>query len=77
MMNAGKTLDIQFPAEHDTLPPLYAEDDDNEPTIRMQRPTFHPQVIVGEEKRYPGIGLLIAFGTGIAFWGTVAYFIFR
>jgi hypothetical protein len=78
MMNAGKTLDIQFPDERDTLPAPPPDDYvDDEPTVKIQVPTFHPQVIVEEEKRYPGIGMLIAFGTGIAFWGTVAWLIFR
>jgi hypothetical protein len=29
------------------------------------------------EVRYPGVGILLALGTGLLFWGTVAYFIFR
>ncbi len=46
-------------------------DDDDEPTLVMSplRPA--------REKRYPGIGLLISLGVGLAFWGTLAYFIFR
>lgn len=49
-------------------------DDDFEPTLPSMRNPF-----IGErnEKQYPGIGLLIAFGTGLAFWGTVLYFLFR
>jgi len=67
---------------------------DEEPTIRVQVPTFQYQVVVEaddphgdrdtipspppfQEKRYPGIGLLIVLSTGLLFWGTVAYFIFR
>jgi hypothetical protein len=34
------------------------------------------QRIVHQEKRYPGVGLLICLGTGVAFWGSLAYFIF-
>lgn len=30
---------------------------------------------VDEEKRYPGIGLAIAFGTGFLFWGSILYWI--
>lgn len=55
--------------ERDTLPPS----DWDEPTLPSMRNPLLPK----EEKRYPGIGLLIAFGTGILFWGTVFYFIFR
>ncbi len=35
------------------------------------------QRIVHEEKRYPGVGLLLCLGTGVLFWGTIAYLIFR
>jgi len=91
-----KTLDMA-----DKYEPLSYEDDED--TIRIQVPTFHPQVVIGgpenddfdlhgerdtipcpppahllqESKRYPGVGLLICLVTGLAFWGTVAYFIFR
>lgn len=30
-----------------------------------------------QEKRYPGVGLLLCLGTGLAFWGTVAWLLFR
>lgn len=33
------------------------------------------QRVVYQEKRYPGIGLLICLGTGLLFWGSVAYLI--
>jgi len=65
-------------------------DPDSEPTVKIQVPTFHPQVVVDEqdrdtipcpppfeEKRYPGIGLSLALITGCLFWGTVIYFICR
>lgn len=73
---------------------------DEEPTVKMQVPTFLPRIEVSEEgeddyfdlqgqrdtipcdppyeeKRYPGVGLLLCLATGLAFWGTLAYFIFR
>lgn len=54
------------------LPKLYlSEEEDCEPTLPSQRNPLH------QEKRYPGIGLLICLGTGLLFWGTVAYFLFR
>jgi hypothetical protein len=28
-----------------------------------------------EEKRYPGIGLALAFGTGLLFWGSLFYWL--
>lgn len=49
-----------------------ADATDDEPTLPSMRNPFHQ-----EEKRYPGIGLLIALGTGLAFWGTVAYLVLR
>lgn len=52
------------------LPKVIVEEDDFEPTLPSARTPVFPQ-----EKTYPGIGLLIAFGTGLAFWGTVAYFL--
>ncbi len=53
------------------LPKVYLEDD--EPTLPSMRNPLLPK----EEKRYPGIGLLLAFGSGAIFWGTLLYFIFR
>ena len=53
------------------LPKMYVEED--EPTLPSARNPLFPK----EEKRYPGIGLLICLGTGAIFWGTVLYFIFR
>jgi hypothetical protein len=77
MMHRSQTINVEFPDERDTLPAPPPDDYlDDEPTVKIQVPTFHNQVVVSET-RYPGVGLLIAFGTGIAFWGTVAYFIFR
>ncbi len=42
-------------------------------TIPCEPPYPHPY----EEKRYPGVGLLITLGFGLIFWGTLGYFIFR
>jgi hypothetical protein len=30
-----------------------------------------------DEARYPGVGILIALGMGLLFWGTIAYIIFH
>lgn len=54
------------------LPKVIVDDDDFEPTLPSAR---NPLFV--EEKRYPGIGLLLTFGTGFIFWGTVLYLIFR
>lgn len=54
------------------LPKVIVDDDDFEPTLPSARTPVFPQ-----EKTYPGVGLLLAFGTGFIFWGTVLYFIFR
>ncbi len=32
---------------------------------------------MNNERTYPGVGLLISFGSGLLFWGTVAYAVFR
>jgi len=41
-------------------------------------PPPYPMPHTAEDpKRYPGIGLLIAFGFGFAFWGFVAYLLWR
>lgn len=52
------------------LPKLYlsGDEDDFEPTLPSARSPKFP-----EEKRYPGIGLLIVLGTGLLFWGTLAW----
>jgi hypothetical protein len=86
-MLKGNKFDVEFPEERkpldlaDKYDSLYLPEErayfpDEEPTVKIQVPVFKNQVVVGET-RYPGVGLLIAFGTGLAFWGTVAYFIFR
>lgn len=75
------SMDIEFPEDHskpldlaDKYPPADCYDDD-EPTIKIQVPIFKDQIVVEGEKRYPGVGLVIAFSFGLAFWGFVAYLI--
>jgi len=34
------------------------------------------QRVVPKERTYPGVGLLMCFGSGLLFWGTLAYVIF-
>jgi hypothetical protein len=29
------------------------------------------------ERTYPGVGIMITFGSGVLFWGTLAYAIFH
>lgn len=57
------------------LPKVVIEGDTDEwddPTLPSARtPVFH------QEKTYPGVGLALCLGTGLLFWGTVFYFIFR
>lgn len=51
---------------------VLSEDEDCEPTLpSVRNPLFQ------KEKQYPGIGLLIAFGTGFLFWGSVFFFACR
>jgi hypothetical protein len=32
--------------------------------------------IIHKERTYPGVGLMITLGSGLLFWGTVAYVFF-
>lgn|SRR5574337_1539664 len=73
----------------DKYPPAEAFDD--EPTVRVNLRPIHAQVVIEddeptlpsqrspvfpkEEKKYPGVGLLLAFGTGFLFWGAVAWLV--
>jgi hypothetical protein len=61
------TIKTQVPA---FLPKVIVDDDaeDDEPTLPSLRNPFH------EEKRYPGIGLLIVLFSGALFWGAVLWF---
>lgn len=58
----------------DLCEPVY-EDVDDEPTVRMQVPTFARQVV--EEKKDPRMGLIIILAVCVPFWSTVAYFLFH
>lgn len=74
------SMDIEFPEDHSKPLDLADKYDssyfpDDEPTVKIQVPIFKDQIVVEEEKRYPGVGLVIAFSFGLAFWGFVAYLI--
>lgn len=55
----------------DTYDPYSYQDD--EPTVKIQVPSFSPQVVV-EENRYPGIGLTMAIAFGCAVWFLPLYY---
>lgn len=59
------------------LPNLADVYDDDEPTLKINMGAVHPIIKVEEEKRYPGIGLLMVLGFGLIFWGTVGWLVFR
>lgn len=59
----------------DKYEPLSYEDE--EPTIKVDMRAILPKVVVHEEKRYPGVGLLMTLSFGLIFWSFVGYFIFR
>lgn len=83
-----KSLDLA-----DRYEPVSYTDEDDEPTVKVHVPDFFPKVIVEEdenhidtipappphmeERTYPGVGLLIAVGTGLLFWGSIAYICFH
>jgi len=74
----------------DKYPPAEVFEDDC-PTVKVNMQAVHPLVFVDDEptlpsarvpvilppkeKTYPGVGLLIAFGTGFLFWGAVAWLV--
>lgn len=64
-----KTLDMA-----DTYDSSDPYDGDEEPTVKIQVPNFHPQVVVKAESTYPGVGLIIAITFGLLFWGSLYYF---
>lgn len=69
------TVKIQVP---DFLPKVIVSDEGEEVyDLDGGRDTIPCPPPIHEEKTYPGIGLLICLSTGLLFWGTVAYFIFR
>jgi len=71
------TVRVQVPTFHDQVIVSGENDDFDLHGARDTIPCPPPYPQPYEEKRYPGVGLLICLATGLAFWGTVAYFIFR
>ena len=85
----GHELNVVFPLEEaDTIPNIKIPEhealaldlanladiyDDEEPTVKVQVPTFHNQVVV-EETRYPGVGLIMALTLGVAMWFLPCYY---
>jgi hypothetical protein len=63
VLHHGK-IEVVFPSEED----VYQTD---EITVRMRIP------VESQEKRYPGIGLLLAFSVGIAFWAAFYFLVLR
>ena len=59
------------------LADTYDSEFGDEPTVKINMAAVHPIIKVEEEKRYPGIGLLMVLGFGLIFWGTVGWLIFR
>jgi hypothetical protein len=64
------TIKIQVPKFENQV----VVDEHTRDTIPSPPPSFEGEL---GEKRYPGVGLLLCLVTGAAFWGTVAYFVFR
>lgn len=59
---SGENADFDLHGERDTIP----------------SPPSYPEDVEGNpDTRYPGVGLLLCLVTGVAFWGTVTYFLFR
>lgn len=77
---ADKYEPLSYSDDEDTVRmqvPIFREQvivEDDEPTLPSMRNPLFPQQ---EEKRYPGIGLLIVLASGFLFWGAVAYAIFH
>lgn len=68
------TVKIHVP---DFFPKVIIDEDagEEEPTLpSMRNPLLHRHH--GTEKRYPGIGLALAFLTGGLFWGAVLWYFF-
>lgn len=74
----GKSLmfghQVEILEDADTIPSIKLDStyEDEEPTIKIQVPTFSPQIKV--ENRYPGIGLIIALTLGVAMWFLPCYY---
>lgn len=67
----GSNISVTWLEEDDTIPNLkLPEIEDDEPTVKVQVPVFHPQV----EVRYPGLGLVIALAMGAALWFIPCYY---
>lgn len=64
---------IRIIPEHEALALDLANYDDDEPTVKVQVPIFHNQVVV-PENRYPGVGLVIALTLGVAMWFLPCYY---
>ena len=86
-----KPLDLSDKYEPLSYTDEYA-DPDSEPTVKIHMSAVHPQVILTdddeptlpsmrnplfpEEKRYPGVGLIIVLLSGAFFWGAVLWYFF-
>ena len=67
------TVRVQVPT---FLPRIEVGDEgEDEYDLYGQRDTI-PSPPPYQEKRYPGVGLLICLVTGFAFWGFIAYLLF-
>lgn len=63
------TVKIQMSAVH---PKFIVDEDagDDEPTLPSMRNPFY------QEHRYPGVGMMLVLGSGLLFWGFVAWLAF-
>jgi hypothetical protein len=71
------TVRTQVPTFHDQVIVSGENEDFDLHGERDTIPSPPPYPAPYEERRYPGVGILLALGTGLLFWGTIAYFIFR
>lgn len=86
-LHPSTSVEVLFPEEQTNMKPLNLADTydsgyvdpyiDEEPTVKINMAAIHPVIKIEEEKRYPGVGLLMVLGFGLIFWGTVGWFIFR
>lgn len=69
------TIKVQVPVFE---PKVVVDEDLYGTRDTIPSPPSYPQDVEGNpDARYPGVGLLMTLGFGLAFWSTVAYFIFR
>ena len=69
------TIKVQVPVFE---PKVVVDEDLYGTRDTIPSPPSYPQDVEGNpDKRYPGVGLLIPLVTGVAFWGTLTYFLFR